>query len=334
MKKTGFTLIELLVVIASIGILAAILLPALSRAREAARRSSCQNNLKQFGLVFKMYAGESQGGLYPEHTLWYATPLGAGNGGPDDPNEAIWGATGPDGHAIYPEYLTDCMIAVCPSDTGVYQWLAGDPVLYAELHGKPGLVYHSPVYTNDDFMIYASPERGGFTYPDFQDSSYAYVNKLVDKTWMADHEANLKVMQAMYAAFPDERATCFFMDEAYKDKEFYLGPVIGNKTLMHLREGIERFLITDINNPAASAAAQSDIIVMYDMAMGDSGTLYNKVCTLPHTNGSLRADMFNHMPGGSNVLFMDAHVEFAKYPQPQGARIWALTEYTFIHSSD
>ena len=59
---TGFTLIELLIVVAIIGILAALLFPVFSRARENGRRTSCLNNLKQLGTAFKMYAQD-----YDEH---------------------------------------------------------------------------------------------------------------------------------------------------------------------------------------------------------------------------------------------------------------------------
>jgi len=70
-SRRGFTLIELLVVIAIIAILAAILFPVFAQAREAARRSTCQSNLRQLGTATQMYVADHDG-QYFQH--WYMAP--------------------------------------------------------------------------------------------------------------------------------------------------------------------------------------------------------------------------------------------------------------------
>jgi len=311
--RKAFTLIELLVVMAIIAILAAMLMPALQRAREAARRTSCLNNLKELGSGLAMWAKDHNS--LPKATNLFCSQYQYGR-------EKAWGQ-------LFPGYISSAELFFCPSENsgdapgpdrdliprvgysiGTYLDSNGNRHSYTSEAGWPyGTYSHHGDYAGDccfgvqwkcdrlNMSQDTACERSGIDYAD--EVSY--------------------VQMGEYSISQEERQNSAQMrlcaDNEQEGDEAHCSAWAANQHGKQWAQAMKR--LTDASVAGLIGEGITDTSQMYSVFQGywDAG---NPPMLYHYVGGLEKKD--NHSQDGVNVLYLDWHAEFdaRSWPSPIG----------------
>ncbi|WP_425400019.1 DUF1559 domain-containing protein [Aeoliella sp.] len=296
--RNGFTLVELLVVIAIIGILVALLLPAVQSAREAARRTSCQNNFKQVGIALHNY-----------HSAMKHFPAGTEFTANDDPSDCP--GSDPNGFASFgwgafllPYMEQQAVYDMLDFETNVYNgsnWVASEQLI-------PGFLCPSEV--NEDKWVDCCSGKDHYGAPgyDWRLSNMVAIGDSVEAhCWQYQpHAIGRGVMfnysKVSVAKITDGTTNTIAVGEVTSGRGFdanaqpvWVGATWVTRAISDVYEGI--------NGPGTLPGGRDDGLDPFGSASG--GNSENR-----HEEYSRENGLSSYHPGGAHLLFADGSTQF------------------------